>query len=69
MKNYKLKPCPFCGKPGKVIMADLVGCTDVVNCGALIEGDANQPNAEKELAYCIKRWNTRINPSEGENNS
>lgn len=52
--SNELLPCPFCGKEAAVLGSNLIGCIDVVGCGA-----------EVDLGHCtdygpvVAQWNKR----------
>ncbi len=47
--SEKLKPCPFCGQPGRKMYTDQVGCLSFC-----INGDPS----DNDLP-CVEVWNTR----------
>lgn len=54
----ELLPCPFCGKKARKIAANLIICSDTVNCGAEVHFDAQCTNDA-----ATKAWNTRSEQS------
>lgn len=52
----ELKTCPFCGKPAKRYFGNVIGCTDVVNCGAQIE---SSDHGESTFMFTRDSWNRR----------
>ena len=55
--EVKLLPCPFCGKPAKAMLGNVVACTDSLNCGANVDiGHCIDP------ALAAKFWNKRASP-------
>jgi hypothetical protein len=58
----KIKPCPFCGKPGQIYGCNNVGCSEF-ECGANVDfghwcgiGDDGKP----AVHWVIENWNKRI---------
>ena len=64
MKHFNdvvLLPCPFCGNEAEMKYANMINCTDTVNCGAQVDsGDSGSLTTK----YTIEAWNNRV---KGEN--
>ena len=55
-KNYKIKPCPFCGSKNIIIKDSENGVDEKVWC---IGCQANIPRFKGRRKELIKAWNTR----------
>jgi len=54
-------PCPFCGEPGKIYGVNMVGCSNVSRCGAVIDFGhwVGALNGIPDVHFVIEQWNTR----------
>ena len=54
-------PCPFCGKPGEIFGVNMVACSDVSGCGAVIDFGhwVGTLNDIPDVHFVIEQWNTR----------
>ena len=60
-------PCPFCGKDGQIFGQNMVGCSDIIECGANIDfghwcGETDEGIPAEH--YVIEQWNKRIPANE-----
>lgn len=61
--QMKPRPCPFCGKPGKIFADNCVGCSDQVGCSANIDfghWTGTNDDGTPAVHYVIEQWNKRF---------
>lgn len=61
--GIKPRACPFCGAPGEIYAENMVGCSDDINCGGVVdfghwcgEDDKGVP----AVHFVIEQWNKRV---------
>ncbi len=59
--QMKPKPCPFCGKPGKIYGENYVGCEDF-QCGANVDWGhfCGTERGIPAVHHVINQWNKRV---------
>ncbi len=57
-------PCPFCGAPGMIFGENMIGCSEIVQCGGQVDfgHHCGVENGIPAVHWVIKQWNKRIIP-------
>jgi len=60
--GLKIKTCPHCGKSGKAFGPNLVGCSDISQCGSEVDFGhwLGQIHGKPDVHWVVEHWNKRV---------